>query len=673
MLPFVFITKDYKGKTMRVHVVLSILFCFLLALLARTQIDHQITNAFTDLVPTIISALSSPSFISSIITTLSACLITIVLMAYFAFLIEKAFISKVFSSRIIPVLISWSFIALFILCINSLLYPFSPTSHENFSSHFMPFIIGLMTCSLIILGAVKNPKQLILLLFIITSLFYPIIKDQPHEKKLLKDKNVIFIGIDSLRPDYLAVNGFEDSVMPNVDQFIAKSIYFPKVYTPTARTFVSWTAILSGKNPINTGARFNLTQLEDVDKTTSLAKTLQSNGYVTIWAQDERRFNNIDSSYGFDVTVGPPADAAEFLISSINTIPTLSLFFNNTSLRLLSPYLYNNRAAWWTYEPTRFIDQILENIDKKNNNKPLFLATHLTLPHWPFKSSRLTFPTGHNFDETKPDEYLYLSMLAQVDEQFSLLMDGLAERNILQNSIVILLSDHGESFGKKNDGPINILENATFNTNSQGHGTNILSQSQFRVVTAIKDFSNPSDNFKYSTDANFSLIDITPTILERLKIVSPFSYDGIPVSDVEKFRPVYIESSLNPFVISSGKLQVLQTLAKGFNLYTVAKNGKLIVKEAIYNKSIAAKQRAIIISDRMLATFPDMDDEMIYVNLKSNRWQPASTVEDRDKIKNMFFQLCNQYSKDTQKGAFAYCVEPQKFLDSIYLKWQHYM
>jgi len=61
--------------------------------------------------------------------------------------------------------------------------------------------------------------------------------------------NIILIGVDSLRRDAVGqVRGL--GVTPNIDVFLRDGAHtFNDAVTPLARTFASWTAILSGRNP----------------------------------------------------------------------------------------------------------------------------------------------------------------------------------------------------------------------------------------------------------------------------------------------------------------------------------------------------------------------------------------------------------------------------------------
>ena len=65
------------------------------------------------------------------------------------------------------------------------------------------------------------------------------------------------IGIDSLRLDELKRFG-GTGLTPNLDRFLEHADVFADSTTPAARTFSSWVAILTGRAPTETGARFNL-------------------------------------------------------------------------------------------------------------------------------------------------------------------------------------------------------------------------------------------------------------------------------------------------------------------------------------------------------------------------------------------------------------------------------
>ena len=109
------------------------------------------------------------------------------------------------------------------------------------------------------------------------------------------------------------------------------------------------------------------------------------------------------------------------------------------------PFIHANRGAAATYDPDTFVDRVEREVDFGN---PLFFATHLTLSHWPYNWAGSPLP-GPKTDAVWPD--YYVNVINRVDQQFADLMEILRERGVLENAIVVLYSDHGESFGKSHE------------------------------------------------------------------------------------------------------------------------------------------------------------------------------------------------------------------------------
>ncbi len=159
--------------------------------------------------------------------------------------------------------------------------------------------------------------------------------------------------------------------------------------TPVARTFPSWTAILTGRSPSVTGARFNLAPREIVQANPTLGDVLREAGYRTIYSTDEVRFANFDETYGFDQVVTPPIGAADFVIGNYNELPLVSVVANTRLGQWLFPYSYANRGAATLFQPQTYLSR-LEREVSFDEGPTLFIA-HLTASHWPYFVSDTPF------------------------------------------------------------------------------------------------------------------------------------------------------------------------------------------------------------------------------------------------------------------------------------------
>ncbi|MDR2624756.1 MAG: sulfatase-like hydrolase/transferase [Zoogloeaceae bacterium] len=291
--------------------------------------------------------------------------------------------------------------------------------------------------------------------------------------------NIIILGVDALSATMLT-RAREAGLVPTLDALLQKSVSYSRAYTPLGRTFPAWTSLLTGETPQEHGAVFNLRQLDKIKKDQLISLQLQQQGYKTIWAIDERRFNNMDRSFGFDEVVGPKAGVMDFLVQKLIDHPLFNALLQTRAAKYLLPYAHMNAAYASSYDAKGFVDAILA---ASATEKPLFLAIHLESTHWPWESRHIRF----RVEDDNQWVANYLSILPVADRQIHGVLAGLARQGALQNALVILMSDHGEGLSqveKTLDMP-----NAP-KVMSAGHGTDLLSDHQNRILLATLTFQN---------------------------------------------------------------------------------------------------------------------------------------------------------------------------------------
>jgi hypothetical protein len=342
--------------------------------------------------------------------------------------------------------------------------------------------------------------------------------------------NVILIGLDSLRAD-IVFPRTSAARTPHLHEFFSDgTVSFTNAITPLARTFPSMTSILTGRRPHTTGAVINLLPRDLVHEGDTLPRVLGRAGYETTYATDEVRFSNIDSTFGFETTVTPPIGASEFILSFVADSPLSNAIVNTWLGALLFPHIHANRGAAVVYDPDRFMHRIDNEIEFR---QPLFLLTHLTLSHWPY--TWIDSPVRPHKPEDPNDRPVwpqyYLDVVQRVDQQFGELMAILERRGVLENAIVVVFSDHGESFGFDTEvmAPMDASALVTLQmTNGWGHGTSVLVPSQYRTVLGIRGFG--ASRFEKSAgrqlDVPVATYDIAPTLAELLSVSSRDSFQG---------------------------------------------------------------------------------------------------------------------------------------------------
>jgi len=552
-------------------------------------------------------------------------------------------------------LIVWLLAILTLLVVNQQYYPNSVfsivTSKVVFLSLLKPLLYTLFLimgflfftsiCGLLKYSLQRSFNFTIILLFAVAAamLFQYSRNSKPlvNVSKASQAPNIIIIGFDSFRTDFLGLNG-KVNITPHIDAFLKDSILFTNSYTPIARTFPAWVSILTGNYPKTSGIRFNLADQAGLDKTQALPVILKNNGYRTLYAIDDASFSNIDESFGFDAISTPPIGFSGFLLASINDFPMSNLVLNSKIGQYIFPHSYANRSAVRTYSPSSYTNKINKLLLEKDS-KPILLTAHFCLLHYPY------YWAGSKFKKSATLEQ-YLSALQKVDRQFKHLIDLLNERQLLNNALVFVISDHGEAINLVGD---RITENKSYLpsksyeqlpqfylthggnialNSSVGHGTDVLSVTQNNTLFAMRFFSSASYKPK-KVDSLISLVDLKPTVLDFLGI-DYGATDGVTlmplVHDIDKTfinRSVFVETGFSPAAILTTYPNTRDLLFQGANYFHVDKKTlRLKVKPDMGELIISSKQYASYHKNWILALYPKEDNKMlpVLVNTKTGYW-----------------------------------------------------
>lgn len=422
--------------------------------------------------------------------------------------------------------------------------------------------------------------------------------DRPH---------IVIIGIDSLRDDLVTPAGGA-SLTPHIDAFLVRAHRFDDAISPLARTYGSWTTILTGRHPVATNARVNLMPRNLVHEGETLADALRSAGYRTTYATDEVRFANIDASYGFDQVITPPIGAADFLLGYAGDQPLVNFATKTPAGRWLFPSNAANRAASVTYDPDDFVARLDRELVA---GAPALIAIHLTLAHWPYNWSTTGTPRT-------PQEYrpAYRTAIERVDRQFEHVLGVLAAKGVLDNAVVVLLSDHGEALGGPTDSMLRGTGKAREIWNSLwGHGTSVMSPHQYRVLLALRPFGNarlPAGPARH--DWPVSLEDVRPTLEEIATGSTPSGVDGISLlpyladparANALAARIRFTETDFNTPSTLAGRYEASGIVDEASVFYELdPDSGWVQFRPDRLPELLAQKQRAALSADHLLAALP---------------------------------------------------------------------
>lgn len=441
--------------------------------------------------------------------------------------------------------------------------------------------------------------------------------------------NVIIIGIDSLRLDRVRRYGGTGET-PNLDAFLQGADLFRDTTTPLGRTFPSWTAILTGRSPTQTGARYNLTERSVVASYPTIGDLMRKAQYHTVFSMDETRFANIDESYGFDQVVSPRMGAPDFILGTYNELPLSSVVIDTWLGKWLFPYSYANRGAATMYHPASYVARLYREVAF---DRPTLLITHLTGAHWPYYTAGTPYGFRMRDEDGGPGRPLYDESLRTVDRMFGDIVQMLEAKGALENAIVVLLSDHGEALDLPNDTFIadgSIVEGlrAPIKMSTIGHGQSVLSPSQYHVMLGFRAFGAQrpfvSSGRDFQTPA--SVEDISPTVLDLLgmdpaslqpagRSLAPLlRAQGVPAADpAEGARIRYTETDLKVLPAQNGfdEDATAEENSKFFKINS--ENGRMHIRADMAPLAIAFKERAAFTPSKLLAAIPAGPDAMQYL------------------------------------------------------------
>ena len=301
---------------------------------------------------------------------------------------------------------------------------------------------------------------------------------------------------------------------------------------------------------------------------------------------------------------GPEIGAYDFMLGKVNDFPLSNLVMNSGLGQWLFRYTHLNRAAQHVYDPDYFVDNTVELLEDMGAQGSVFAAVHLCLPHWPYSWGSMREQEDSIIGQ-------YLEAVVEADRQVGRLLDGLQRKGMLDNSIVVFLSDHGEAFptAYENGKPLYPWLTDKYVDYAPLHGTDLLSFNQNRVVLAIKDFRSGSAFEARRVTKMASLMDIAPTLLGLLEteILPDRPFDGVNLlaegSEVAlQSRALHLETgfTVEAMYRAKGLVQLVDIVHESFDFYEIdTDSGRLQVRpdsteSLIQNKSFGVLKDGLL-------------------------------------------------------------------------------
>jgi arylsulfatase A-like enzyme/Flp pilus assembly protein TadD len=394
------------------------------------------------------------------------------------------------------------------------------------------------------------------------------------------DLNLLLISVDTLRADHLACYGHPDIQTPNIDRLANEGAMFTDAISTVPLTLPSHATILTGLYPPSHGIRDNAFAALPPDEQT-LAEVLKQRGYSTFavvgaFVMDSRY--GLDQGFDrYDDDLSGGRKPMEFSYAEI------------------SADAVTEKALSWL----------------KTAREPFFAFIHYYDPH-------TTYDPPEPFATTYAGS-LYDGEIAYTDRAIGELMDFVRAEGLLERTLVVFLSDHGEGLGQHDE---------------PAHGV-LVYDSTLRVPLIVRAPEDSELRRVFSPgskiDILVSLVDVYSSILDVLGIEPGHEVDGesfLEAVSGGKSRPVvrYFESLYPYLAFRWSPLRGVRMedwkyiLAPKEELYRISQD-----PDEMRNLASLEEEKARDLRNRLVKMFNDLEGQT----------PPSRTKADADEIRRL--------------------------------------
>lgn len=306
--------------------------------------------------------------------------------------------------------------------------------------------------------------------------------------------NILIVTVDTLRSDYLGCYGNSQIQTPNIDQLAQWGVLFKTAVCEMPTTTPSHASILTSLEPRVHGILTNSWTIRTT--ITTIPEILKAKGYSTAgFVSAFHLGRTLGFAQGFDAFddnfTGLQRNATQVTDVTLNWLTK-----NQTKPWFIWLHYFD---AHTPYEPPA---QFANLYPDTNNGSKIYASF-----------SQLSTMEEHKYTPTEKDiahmKALYSGEISYIDAEFGRLLTSLRQQGLLNNTIIVLVSDHGECF-----------DHGIYANHDQS-----LYETAIRVPLLI---AGPKSMLPQGKQINAlaRTVDIVPTILAMIKLKSDTFMQG---------------------------------------------------------------------------------------------------------------------------------------------------
>jgi len=293
--------------------------------------------------------------------------------------------------------------------------------------------------------------------------------------------NILILMADQMAPSALPVYGHTLVKAPNITRLAETGIVFESAYCNSPLCAPSRFSFMAGQLPSRIGAYDNACEFP-ADRPT-IAHHLRYQGYRTILA-GKMHFVGPDQLHGFEERLTTDIYPADFgWTPDWTRFDERPSWYHSMDSVLSAGSCVRTNQLDYDEEVTFVTRRKLFEIARGKDERPFFMVMSLTHPHDPFAipkqywdlyddddiaQARVTIPveaqdphsrrlrhvTGLDLDAVSDNQIraarrAYYGAISFVDDQIGTVLDALAETGLAEDTIVLLIGDHGEMLGER--------------------------------------------------------------------------------------------------------------------------------------------------------------------------------------------------------------------------------
>jgi arylsulfatase A-like enzyme len=348
-----------------------------------------------------------------------------------------------------------------------------------------------------------------------------------------RPRNVILLILESTGAEWMSLYGSRYKTTPRLDAEAAHAMVFDNFYCHVGLTANSMASISLSIFPYMTWREYTV-EYPDFPGAT-LADLLKPRGFSTAFIHSgDLEYVGQDrflSSRGFD---------------------------DLWDLKQLGP---EKRLSSWGGDDRLLVDGVFKWLAAADRQRPFYIMAWSIESHHPYEPSTAHQEIDFFQGVLPPDDYdlgRYLNTLHEVDGQIGRLIDGLRERRLADDTLIVITADHGEAFGAPHK--------------TWGHGARVYQENVHIPFLLWSPKLFPKGSRSRIVGGH---VDINPTVANVLGLPADPSWQGRSMFDPDRPPRTYFYAANDDYLLGlrEGDWKYIYNVTRGHDeLYNLAKD-----------------------------------------------------------------------------------------------------